>query len=148
MMKRGCVLGVMLLSGVSCSTTPTPQHELNDQILKVRKGFEGSLTNRACLEYDGKKCKKDNITVYSLEDQKFRDTVNRLDFICNIGGKRFKVCIDKPGFCRKSSVCAWWDLAKLFCEPAWEYIPVSDFQFLIDSRARCFNKNKYSFDME
>lgn len=117
-MKRGRVLFMVLLSGVSCSVTPTPQHELSDQILKPRRGYDGKLTNRACLEYDGKECKKDNVISYDLSDSKFRETANKLDFICNIGGKRFKICMDQAAFCRKSTtqLCEWWDLMKLFCK--------------------------------
>lgn len=134
-----------LLIHLGCATPPVPQHALVDQILSARKGFDGKLTNSHCVDAA---CKDLQISAYDLSDSAFRETVNKLDFICNIAGHRWKVCLDKPGFCRLHHECAWWDLGQLFCKEKWDFIPVEPYQYLIDSRTRCFSKKKYPFDLE
>lgn len=139
--------GCLYLMG--CQTTTHPKNPLIDQIIKPRVGFDGHLTNRSCLEYDGSNCVKEDISTYDLVDPVIRENLNKLSFICTIAGHRYKVCLDKPGFCRKTvdRVCAKWDLLKLFCKhpESWEYIPVENYQYLIDSKTRCFNKENYNF---
>lgn len=119
-------------------------HPLVEQILRPRTGFEGSLTNRTCKKYDGSKCLGEEIQVYPLNDQAFRESVNKFNFICSIGGRRFKICRDKPGFCRftyKQSC-----FLGVFCKPGEkleEYTPVEQYRFLLDADTRCANKEIY-----
>ena len=124
-------------------------HPLVDQILKPRTGVEGNLTNRTCSKYDGDRCAQENIQAYNLSDPVFRKTVNDLKFLCNIGGRRFKVCLDKPGFCRFSSdtyKCGFLHLFKCSGELEEEYLPAEPYQFLLDAKVRCFNKETYPFE--
>jgi len=110
------------------------------QILKPRAGHKG-LTNRACLAWnDENECLKYEIQEYLLEDAEFRETVNSFDFICSIGGRRFKVCKDKPGFCR----ITYTDCG-IFCRRKRheEYIPAEKYDFLLAANTRCMNKEEY-----
>lgn len=145
---------VVGLGVVGCTTAPVlyPAHPLVDQIVKVRAGHEGFLTNRTCSGKDEslgieKECLGEKITRYPLEAEEFRQTANRLNFLCNIGGKRFKICLDKPGFCRFSSgpkKCS--GFLGLFCkegELLEEYLPVEKYRFLLDAKTKCANKDKY-----
>lgn len=143
----------VILGIVACATVPTiyPEHPLVDEILKVRKGHEGLLTNRTCaLKTDPNAadsspgCQVEHIKDYALSDPEFRQTVNRLNFICNVGGKRYKICLDKPGFCRFSYTqdC----FLGFICKPAErleEYLPVEKYGFLLDANVRCAKKEKY-----
>lgn len=147
-MSRNKALALFLLGAVGCATAPEiyPSHPLVDEIVKVRPGHAGTLTNRAeILGPDGKSTVA-VVTEYPLHDPAFRDTVNKLDFLCNIGGKRYKICKDKPGFCRIGSTrsCA---IGPLFCkdvEAEIDYIPVDNYQFLLDAKARCASKQNYN----
>lgn len=140
--------GVVALLSSSCATAPTlyPAHPLVDQIIKVREGHDGNLTNRACLAYSGETCTQDKITLYPLASAEFRETANKLDFLCNIGGRRFKICQDKPGFCRISRGPKKCTLG-IFCKEGdpveIEYLPVEQYRFLLDANARCASKDKY-----
>lgn len=145
----------MGLGAVACATAPLlyPAHPLSDQIIKVRAGHEGFLTNRTCGAYipgevaPEKACSDERITRYPLNSPEFRATVNKLNFLCNIGGRRFKICVDKPGFCRFSTgpkKCS--GFLGLFCkegERLEEYLPVEQYRFLLDANAKCANKDKY-----
>jgi hypothetical protein len=122
-----------------------PQNPLFYQILKPRKGFDGKLTNRACLEYKGQTCKNEQIVSYDLADKGFRDRANGLKFVCNVAGKRFKLCLDKPGLCRMTS---HQDCFLFICgDKTWteEFLAASDYQFLLDSDVQCFNEDVYPF---
>lgn len=137
-------LGAVTLMAGCAAPTLYPEHALVDQIIKVRAGHEGNLTNRTVTGYDkdGKPIEK--IKDYSLESQDFRETVNRLSFICNIGGKRYKICLDKPGFCRfsRDEKC----FLGIFCKDSdviEEYLPVEKYGFLLDANARCASREKY-----
>lgn len=134
---------------LGCQTATHPKNALIDQIIKPRAGYQGKLTNRTCLQYDGAKCTLEDMSVYDINDELTRQKLNDLNFICVVAGQRYKVCLDRPGFCRKEVIahCASWDILRLFCkyEDKWWYRSIDDYQFLIDSKLRCFNKDKYSF---
>lgn len=140
---RPAILLSLLLFG-ACASEPVLiyRHELADQILKPREGYKG-LTNRACTSYKDGKCSSYVVEDRLLEDAQFRETVNKLGFICNVGGRRFKVCQDKPGLCR-----IWFTDCGLFCRKKRheEYVPASNYRFLLDAKTRCFAKDKYPFD--
>ena len=142
-----CLMAVAMVGAGACTSTPTiyPEHALSDQILKVRLGHDGKLTNRTVAGYDATGKPIEKIMDYSLKDNDFRETANRMNFICNIGGKRFKICTDKPGFCRFSHAqkCLF---GNSFCrdgELLEEYLPVEKYGFLLDANARCAKKEKY-----
>lgn len=144
-MRYAFLLLMMLLSG--CSTAPERimRHELLEQILTPRKGAKG-LTNRACDEWEeGKGCKTWGVRDYDLNDPAIRKQLNDLGFLCQVGGRRFKVCLDKPGFCRIS----WDEKRDCFlgiCGSARrvnrkvEYVPVEPYQALLDAKVRCASR--------
>ena len=146
MLRR--ILSLVLLVGSGCSEAQIyQQNPLSDQILKPRPGHEGKLTNRACLKFDDDKCVDEKIAEYDLKDAEFRDRVNKMNFICNLGGRRFKICKDKPGFCRfyrqkKCFLGICVDDKKL----TEEYIPVEPYSFILDAKTRCFQKDLYPFE--
>lgn len=140
------VFGLLMLA--ACAGVPdfVPRHVFIDQILTPRRGMVG-LTNRACSGADEKgACKGFDIVEYKLDDEQTRKDFNTLGFICNIGGRRFKVCMDKPGFCRISykKKCT----LGIVCHTKLleEYLPVADYEFLLKAKTRCFQKDTYPFD--
>jgi len=125
-----------------------PAHSLVDQIIMPRAGYDGKLTNRTCGAYKDGKCSDEKIQTYDLSDALFRKTANDLKFLCNVGGRRFKICMDKPGFCRFSSEtykCGFLGLAKC-SKQIEEYLPASPYQFLLDAKVKCSNKENYPFE--
>lgn len=136
---------LFLLLLLGCATSPEIylRHQLAQQILKPRVGHNG-LTNRVCLEYEGPLCKKPEIQEYSFSDENFRTSVNAMGFICKVASRRFKICLDKPGLCRITyKHSGFLGLGRTKLE---EYIPSSNYQFLIDANTKCFQKNEYDFD--
>lgn len=161
-MKFLIILTVLFLS--SCSNLKQWYHEVSEpdsiykevplnhqalvgQRLIPRPGYTG-LTNQVCLEFYGPDCIKKSIREYKLEDPKVRDAFNEFKFACHIGGKRYRICKDQPGFCRTEShsVCERWG-KKLFSrrkvcrrwgtEEKKMYKPISDYQFLLDGATEC-----------
>lgn len=125
-----------------------PAHPLVDQILKPRVGHDGKLTNRTCLKIEKDKCVEEKIVDYEIADPVFRKTANDFHFLCNIAGRRFKLCLDKPGFCRFSSEtyrCGFLKLGKC-SKRIEEYLPAEPYKYLIDAKVRCFKKETYPFD--
>lgn len=137
---------LVVLTSLSCASQDIARHALSEQILKPRVGFRG-LTNRACdlLDKD-QKCKPENRTIkeYLFEDEDFRKTANSLSFVCKVAGKRYKICIDKPGLCRISYIKRG-SFLKSWKEKKEEYIPALRYQFLLDAGTVCFSENKYDF---
>lgn len=134
--------GVAALAACTSPRAGLPRSPLVGQILTPRPGYEGALTNRRCVVYRGEECITPEIAVYPLASEEVRRTLNELQFICNIGGRRYKVCRDKPGFCRIS----YRDRFLRGDERVEEFLPVERYQFLLDARARCFNRDSYDFD--
>lgn len=146
-MRFKSLLLLLLLPLINCGSPEIyPQGELADQILVARHGHEGSLTNQTCLAYDHDKCVKESLITYDLSNQSFRDTARRLQFVCKMGGKEYKICPDKPGFCRTTDPCNWFSSTFQGCEKQIEYVPASPTQLLIDGRIRCFSRSKYDWD--
>ena len=83
------------------------------------------------------------IKEYDLQDANFRKEANDFGFICNLGGKRYKICLDKPGFCRISYKNGFLGIGKKKIE---EYVPAVPYQYLIDANLKCFNKDEYPFE--
>ena len=132
---------LLLVFLVSCrATIPIYSHNaLIDQILKVRAAYPGMLTNSACLEYKNGKCVSLDIIQYSLNDPEMRYKLIDLGFKCQVGGKRFRICRDRPGFCRWENKCLshpwYWPWVCSAYEET--YVPASNHQFLIDSKTYC-----------
>src|SRR4030042_1829033 len=135
---------LILITLSNCANETFPKHELIEKIIRPRFGYEGSLTNRYCIDEN---CYTDAWR-YNFE---FRKTLIRLGFICNIGGKRYHPCEDEKmdGFCRNSTIktCKKWDVLKIFCSKKIEtdFIGIKEYQYLIDANTRCYNREKYNF---
>ncbi len=92
---------LVLFTGVAGGCSHSHQkHVLKDQILTVHPDFKG-LVNHICKEYDWKSnCKKWDLEKYDLSDPAVRSSLQRLQFVCKVGGKMFVPCPDKNGLCR------------------------------------------------
>jgi hypothetical protein len=140
------VLLCLALMWGACTSVPEtyPRHPLSEQILKPRKGYRG-LTNRVCLLTDEQgRCTQPEVLDYSLDDENFRLTAEKLNFVCYVAGKRYRICKDKPGLCRVSykekcfiGICRRGDRVE-------EYLPASQYQFLLDANTECANEDAYN----
>jgi hypothetical protein len=142
--KSKLLLLALLLNG--CVTAEKyPRSPLVEQILKPRQGHTG-LTNRACEAWDEKNnCTSWVVKDYDLADSEFRQAANKLGFVCKIAGKRYKVCIDKPGFCRITyeKHCTLGVLCKT--KKVEEFLDVSGYQYILDANTLCFSKETHPF---
>lgn len=140
------ILLISLILSVSCSTTKTYHHsDLANQKLSPRTGYEGHLTNRICKEKKtlGGECIKWSVKKYDINDPAIRKQLNDFRIACRIGGKRFRVALDRPGFIRTErgkcvnrqkwwgNKCKEWGFKEI-------YIPVSNYQYLINSAMFCY----------
>lgn len=75
---------------------PPAHSPLKKQRLVYR---DQGLSNRVCVEDD---C---IIKTYDLKDPKIRKLLNQLYFVCNIGGKRWRISLNKAGFTRRTLKC-------------------------------------------
>lgn len=110
-----------------------------------RKGYEGYLTNRVCLEFYGNECKKTSIVKYDLKDAEVRKKFNDFKIACKVGGKRYRICKDQAGLCRSEEGCLEWKkhwlTRKRFCAKRGviktDFIPVENYQYLLDGATEC-----------
>lgn len=108
-----------------------------------RAGHVG-LTNRACEKWDDKNnCIEYVIVDYNLSKKELRETLIKLDFICNVGGKRFRIDRNRPGLIRNQYKKELFGKYKLIKS---DYIDQSNQEFLTASKTRCFKDGKYPFD--
>ena len=134
---------ILIVLLFSCKHKVYPHNVLSKQILRMRAGYDFKLTNRTCLKYKNDKCTHESIQEYDLRSESVRETFNKLNFICKIADKRFKICKDKPGFCRKTLVCIkkkWFRCVRYKIL----YQPAADLTYLIEANTRCYNKYEYS----
>lgn len=140
------LVGAAMLSACVSPTTAFPRHVLVEQLLKPRDGYTG-LTNRACETWsdtDGS-CMSYKILEYKFENEATRQELNKLGFICNLAGKRYKICLDKPGLCRihYEKRC----FLGIFCtkrERMEEYLPASSsYSLFINGGLVCANPSLY-----
>lgn len=127
------LLLLSLVVVVGCESTPKkyPSHELQSQILKLR---DGKLSNKS----------DSGIVKYDLSDETFRKKLNDFGFRCKIGGRRFKICLDKPGFCRHSTEIYKCGLFNLFrCTNRLEEYIAEGESKLDGSNLRCFSSSTY-----
>lgn len=122
---------------------------LEKQRLIPRPGYEGHLTNRVCLKWYGDECEQESIRKYSLKDKSTRMRLIKLQFACHIGSKRYRICPNQEGFCRRegTKVCKKWRKKSIFHRKKkcleWGmnkvelFIPVTDYQFLLDGSTEC-----------
>lgn len=148
------VLQVILVSSlfipifmVGCTSTKGPEFidgllprsVLRGQVLRLRRGHEGKLTNAICNKGTLEKCEAFDVKEYDLADESVRKALIDLHFRCDVGGKRYRICGSFAGFCRRED-----DIVKRFL-----FIPVKrtiviksfdavkDFEFLLNAKTEC-----------
>lgn len=129
----------LLLLLLGCVSVPPayPELILGEQILRPRAGHDGYLTNSHYEVDPISKLNTEIIKSYDFNDAAFRKEANDLDFACKVGDKRFKICMDKPGLCRKYK-SGWFSHDE-------EYLPASNYKLMLDAGTKCFSVNKYSW---
>lgn len=146
--RKTLLLLLLLLPPLTDCSGPAvyPQGDLADQILVARHGHDGKLTNQTCLKYDKGKCVDMHLIEYDLSDKAFRDNARRLQFFCKMGGREYKICPDRPGFCRTTYPdCNW--LTSIFgCDKQVDYVPATPIAPLADAHLQCFSIAKYDWD--
>lgn len=106
---------------------------LSKQILRARPGYEGFLTNKTCLKQSLYGCSNWSIKAYDIRSPKVRQTLTKLEFICQVNNRRYKFCIDKPGFCRHSYNAG---------DKVEEYLPISGYDYLLEAGTVCYNRHR------
>ena len=132
-----------LIVFASCASVPWHASPLAEKILKPRAGYKG-LTNRYCEQYEQSTCKSWKVEDYDLNDKEVRERLRAAGITCKIAEKRYKISLDKPGFMRREGTKKCF---LFFCNTEYkdEFIPISEYQYLLDITAKCFNEDRYPF---
>lgn len=94
---------MQLLAGCSSKSYQKSYHgNLVNQRLTPRTNFVG-LTHQIKDEND-----EWSQINYDLKDPGIRETLFRLRFACNIVGKRWRICKNRAGYCRRENYCPEW----------------------------------------
>ena len=116
--------------------------QLSKQRLAPRPGYDGYLTNRICGERNfWGECLKWDIKSYDINDPEVRIMMNDFRIACQIGGKRFRISLDQPGFVRRttgkcikkkvlSRSCKKWELLE-------DFIHIQRYEYLIEAHTEC-----------
>lgn len=99
---------VALLSLTRCAHKKRPsifeRPELVHLILRPQEEHPGKLVNRRCAKKEGDKCLEWDDLAFDLKNGNDRKTLKDLYFICDVGGRRFGVCDDRPGLCHQTYI--------------------------------------------
>lgn len=80
-----------------------PRGTLASQILTFRSSYQFGPSNR------GYNSSGDlDVVTYDLREQKQREILNALYFVCYMGSKMYHFCLKRPGLCRTSDKCIKW----------------------------------------
>lgn len=130
----------LLLLAACASEFHYNRNQLVEQVLTARPG-KPVLSNSAFVKGE-KDVWHNEIVEYDLADEKLRTNMFAMHFVCSIGGKRYKVCADKPGFCRVSYQGGFFSKKKVE-----EYIPIKEqYDFIVQARTTCFSELKRELD--
>ncbi len=124
-----------LVAFFGCAEQQYPRGDLAHQILHVRTGA-GLSSRISCVE-----CTEPATVRYDLADQGIRTQLEELGFVCKLGGRRFEVCPDRPGFCRYHYDGFW-----PFRDRVTEYVAITEELRLIQAHTVCFSKRYYDYD--
>lgn len=136
------VLLLILSFAFGCETVEKDHAQLSRQRLAMRPDFQGYLTNRICEKKDfWGNCEKYSIKQYDLGDPEIRKMINDFKIACKIGGKRFRVSLDRPGFERRSKgECLDRKLFSRECKD-WEtiidFISITEHDYLVEAQTQC-----------
>ena len=141
------LLVVIFFSTQGCASVKTgwsgtKEHKpLLQQIVKMRTGYKG-LTHKTCVEFDWfGQCEKKTVMEYDMNDAAVRARFVELNFVCDLGGRRYKIDPAAPQFVRYDRVKRCW-----FCEKKTEKtepMPYSDTQKLLDGDLTCWSEREY-----
>lgn len=73
----------------------------------ARKSYPFLLTNRVCKSFDkeGKCTVAESIEKFDLKIKDTREMLIQFKFACRVGGKRYRICSNKQGLCRREYGC-------------------------------------------
>lgn len=139
-------LSAILASGcasVKNGWSGTKEHApLIEQIVRVRKGYRG-LTHQTCVEFDWwGKCSKMTVIEYDMMDAAVRERFVQNAFICQFGGRRYKIDPELPQIVRYQRSRNCW----LFCPEVTEKVepvPFVEVQKLLDGALTCYSERTY-----
>lgn len=135
---------LLILSG--CATGDLVEDfPLMDRVLRPREGH--ALTWKRCQKNDfwGRCEFYYDIVVYDVNNDSVRENLDSLKFVCKINEIRYHLCKEgnKAGFCNQTFKRDW------FLGPKkrilLDFIEASDFERLVDGKARCFSTRSYGF---
>lgn len=122
---------------VACSST-IEHSTLDKQRLAPRSSHRPNLTNKICKKEKFKKCSEWSILTYDMKNEVVRKQLNQLGFACNLSKKRWRVCSDRPGFCRRETICTKYKRKKCKKKETKEtYINLDSYDFLVNSGFDC-----------
>lgn len=129
---------LLLLSACASEIPILPRGALLNQLLSPRPGHKG-LTNQTCTKYEKGICKKMDVVDYDLSDDQIRQSLRDVKVVCNVAGRRFRICKDRPGLCTNCEKVKRF-LGFITGREVYEceYIPMdTGYQRLINSRTLC-----------
>lgn len=118
---------------------------LGRQMLSPHPEFPG-LVNRSCLKMEHTNCVTWRTEVQDTSLQDVRTNLQRLRFVCNVGGKIFFPCLEKDGLCRvtygKRKILGIFGKKEKF-EQFLSLTSGKDKNFLIAAQTVCFSWDSY-----
>lgn len=135
-------VGTVGCSSVKQGWSGTREHKpLLEQIVRMRSGHKG-ITHQTCVELDWwGKCSKSTLLEYDLNDAQVRARFIALGFVCELGGRRYKIDPDAAQFVRYQRKRPCW-LCKEETTKV-EPVPFKETQKLLDAALVCYSERVY-----
>lgn len=141
-------LGAMIMMVEGCSTAYVDYSRgpLADQLLRPKPGHTGLVNSECRHDVVTHACIWDDVE-YDLNDAPTRQRLRDAGFQCSVNGKQYRIASELPGLIyehhKKSCFL-------VFCsdtvDEILDYIPVSDYQKLVDANTECRSIFTYGDD--
>lgn len=124
-----------------CAGQVNPHAPLFKQIVRMRLGHRG-LTHQVCSEKNWiGQCQKMDLIEYDLSSAEIRKQFVELQFICKVGGSRYKIDPDQPRFVRFKRVREWFLAPEKLVVDA--QIPITATDRLVNGGTFCYSEKAY-----
>lgn len=136
---------VLLAFLLACSSAPIYERgPFPTLLLTAVPGHEGKLVNQTCLKRDAREeCERWDMKEWDLRDTLERERLRQARLVCEVAGKYFSACVERPGLCHQTHVETKWLLGIKWLPlkrelRAIDYIDAeADYRRLLDGNTRC-----------
>lgn len=140
-------LSVLIMLLGACASIPKDytRGALVDQILHPMPNHAGLVNSQCTHDQKTGVCSWDYVE-YDLNDRPTRIRLRDAGFVCNVGGTVYRIAQEKAGLILEKYVKSGFLGLGPKKEIEVDFIPISNYQRLLDARTTCFSHFTFDYD--